>query len=95
MTKYYVSLIGPFLGAYYPLPDNLETEAERRMACHTSRLKPLWCSIYTLEETLDQIGRFGGHILPDSFARKLDYDSHKVEMARPAAAPFEGRPGAL
>lgn len=92
--KTYVSLIGPFLGAYFPLPDELESEAEQRMAVHTSRLQPIWCSIYTEAEVDYQIKRFGGHKLPDEFASKLDYDSHKVEMAKPGSR-FEGRPGGL
>lgn len=94
MAKRYASLIGPFLGCYYPLPDGLESEAEQRMAFHTSKLKDLWCSIYDDAEVDRQILAFGGHKLPDSFARKLDYDSHKVAMAAPSPS-MEGRPGGL
>jgi hypothetical protein len=80
-TKYYASLVGPLLGAYYPLP--FEDENDNRVALNTSRLKSLWCSVYTYEQVIENVDRFGeGPILDDSFAEKLDYDSFVVEQAR-------------
>lgn len=82
MATHYVSLIGPLVGIMYPLPDDLGTERQRRTAVHTSRLGKLWHSIYTRDEVLEQQQRFPLTILPDEFARKLDYDS--LEVARQA-----------
>lgn len=80
--QYYASLIGPLFGLYYPLPPDLENEELMRVALNTSRLKDLWCSIYTKEETERQIGKYGGLILPNAIAYNLDYSSHEVELVR-------------
>lgn len=69
--QYYASLIGPLFGLYYPLPPDLENEELMRVALNTSRLKDLWCSIYTKEETERQIGKYGGLILPNAIAYNL------------------------
>ena len=74
---YYASLMGPLLGLYYPLP--FDNERQNRIALNTSRLKGLWCSVYTRKDVEDQIRQFGGMMLPDEFANKLDYDSFAVE----------------
>ena len=76
MARSYASLMGPLLGMYYPLP--FDNEWQNRMALNTSRLSKLWCSVYTLEEVEQQIKLYGGFMLPDGFANKLDYDSHAV-----------------
>lgn len=75
--KLYASLVGPLLGMYYPLPADLN-KAQCRAALNTSRLKSLWHSVYTREDVLEQIGKFGGQMLPDGLASHLDYDSHVV-----------------
>ncbi len=74
---YYASLMGPLLGVYYPLP--FDNERQNRVALNTSRLSKLWCSVYTRKEVEEQIEQFGGVMLPDEFANKLDYDSFAVE----------------
>jgi hypothetical protein len=76
--RQYASLMGPLLGLYYPLP--FESEYKNRIALNTSRLKSLWCSVYSREQVEVQVKQYGGIILPDNFARKLDYDSHAVEQ---------------
>ncbi len=75
--RYYASLMGPLLGVYYPLP--FQQERKNRAALNTSRLKSLWCSVYSREEVERQVKQFGGYIMPDEFADKLDYDSFAVE----------------
>lgn len=72
----YASLIGPLLGIYYPLP--FEDEEKNRLALNTSRLKNLWCRVYSEEEVNRQIKSFGGIKLPVSQASNLDYDSAAV-----------------
>lgn len=74
---YYASLMGPLLGIYYPLP--FDNERQNRIVLNTSKLSKLWCSVYTRNEVEEQIKRFGGQMLPDEFANKLDYDSFAVE----------------
>jgi hypothetical protein len=76
----YASLIGPLLGLYYPLP--FESEAKNRAALASSGLKHLWCSIYDKAEVEKQVARFGGGMLPDGFARKLDYRTEAVEKVK-------------
>ncbi len=76
----YASLIGPLFGLYYPIPTD-DMDAARTMM-HTSKLAKLWCSIYTYEEVLGFISKFGGHVLPTEFADRLDYDSHAVEIMK-------------
>jgi hypothetical protein len=79
-TKYYASLTGPLLGVYYPMPAELNDETECRLALNSSKLKGLWCSVYEYQEVKKQGLKYGGLILDDSFARKLDYDTHVVRM---------------
>lgn len=80
MAKHYVSLIGPLLGVYYPLP--FEAEGANRIALNSSRLRALWHSIYDEEEVDRQVARFPACVkLPDAFARRLDYDMYEVEKA--------------
>lgn len=76
MSRQYASLIGPLLGVYYPLP--FADEGKNRVALQTSRLKHLWCSVYTLEETQKQISEMGGIMLDESFVDKLDFNPHEV-----------------
>jgi len=76
----YASLIGPLLGVYYPLP--FEDELENRVALNSSRLEKLWCAIYEREQVELYIRRFGGTMLPEKYARALDYDSFLVDQAR-------------
>lgn len=76
-SREYASLMGPLLGVYYPLP--FESEGKNRIALNTSRLKGVWCSVYSREEVEMQIQQFGGVMLPDEFANRLDYDSFAVE----------------
>lgn len=73
----FASLTGPLLGVYYPLPFADENSARR--ALNSSGLKRLWCSVYTREQVAEQLDTYGGVQLPDTFARKLDYDSWEVE----------------
>lgn len=75
---HYASLIGPLTGLYYPLPTELNTYIQQRKALNTSKLKALWCSIYSVKEVDGQIEKFGGQKLPDRLARTLDYEHHKV-----------------
>lgn len=80
--KNYASLVGPLLGVYYPLPDELDTELLQRLAMNSSRLSKIWYSVYTEAEVDRQITEFGGTKLPDSTADNLDYDSHTIHEAR-------------
>lgn len=75
-AKYYASLVGPLLGVYYPLP--FDDEGTNRIALNTSRLQRLWHSVYRREGVEAQIELYGGVMLPDEYARRLDYDSYKV-----------------
>lgn len=77
-TRFYASLIGPLLGCYYPMPPDFN-KAQCRAAMNSSRLKPLWMSIYPRNEVVEAIQKFGGLMLPDEFAARLDYDSEVVE----------------
>jgi hypothetical protein len=77
VARSYASLMGPMLGVYYPLP--FDNELQNRAALNTSRLSKLWCSVYTRDEVERQIKDFGGLILPDEFAGRLDYDAFAVE----------------
>ena len=72
----FASLVGPLLGIYYPLP--FDNERSARIALNTSRLAKLWGGVYTRAQVNESIAKRGGLMLPDSFARKLDYDSHAV-----------------
>lgn len=81
--KYYASLIGPLRGVYYPLPDELASEGKRRMAMNTCRLKDMWHSIYLAADVQRQaLDFYDSVVLPDDFAKKLDYDSHAVEQVK-------------
>ena len=77
-TKLYASLMGPLLGMYYPLP--FDDEGKCRVALNSSSLAKLWCSVYTSKVVDESIAKYGGIKLPDEYARKLDYDSHVVEV---------------
>ena len=74
----YASLTGPLLNIYYPLPFN--DHIKNRVALNESKLRSLWCSVYTEEEVDKYIRLYGGLKLHPSFAEKLDYDT-KVEQA--------------
>lgn len=76
--KFYASLIGPLLGLYYPLPKECETRAQQYAAMNSSRLGPLWHSLYDEAEVDRQIAEHGGVKLPDAFASRLDYKHHEV-----------------
>jgi hypothetical protein len=75
----YASLTGPLLGLYLPLP--FDNQIAARVALNTSRLKGLWCSVYTRPEVEQQIKEYGGVLLPARFAELLDYDAHEVRKA--------------
>lgn len=75
-TTHYASLVGPLLGVYYPLP--FQDESTNRIALNTSRIRGLWCAVYSLAEVEEQIVQWGGIMLGDEYARRLDYDSHVV-----------------
>lgn len=95
MSAYYASLIGPLDGLYFPLPDDLMESGMHPQhafgpALNSSRLSRLWCSIYTREKARELVERFGGTLLPDTFAGRLDYDHHAVyEERRQANAPSD------
>jgi hypothetical protein len=44
----YAGLTGPLLGAYLPIPADDKVEAARML--NGSKLKSLWCAVYTEEE---------------------------------------------
>lgn len=75
-TTHYASLVGPLLGVYYPLP--FADDDTNRLALSTSRLRYLWCAVYSRAEVDEQIAQWGGILLGDEYARHLDYDSHVV-----------------
>lgn len=79
--KRYASLTGPLIGLYYPIPAEMTSGIEERVALNTSKLKSLWCSIYDEKEVDRQIAEFGGVKLPDKLARSLDYDAYEVDKA--------------
>lgn len=77
--RHYASLTGPLIGMYFPLPAELETDDQRRVALSTSRLARLWCAVYDEAEVDRQIAEYRhGTKLPDDCARRLDYDAHEV-----------------
>ena len=76
--NYYASLTGPLLGLYFPLPDELVSHNARACALNTSRLSRIWCSVYTREEALASVEKWGGSLLDDRYAARLDYDSYAV-----------------
>jgi hypothetical protein len=69
-VKMYASLTGPLVGIYFPLPEG--DEADQRLLLNNSKLKSLWCAIYT-EAQVDDLARDHAGIikLPQSFAMKL------------------------
>ena len=67
---YYASLVNNFLGFYIKLP--FDTELKNRVLLITSPLKKDWGSIYTKNETQEQILEFNGTILPDRFTKELE-----------------------
>lgn len=71
MAKYYASLVGPLLGLYFPLP--FEEKDLNRRALRSSKLKHLWCAIYSRVEVEQHIRMYGGQILADRFIDQLDY----------------------
>lgn len=77
MARSYASSMGPLLGLYYPLP--FDNELQNRKALNTSRLSKVWCSVYSRDQVEEQIKQFGGLMLPDEFATKLDYDAFAVD----------------
>jgi hypothetical protein len=77
--KLYASLTGPLLGLYLPLP--FDNPIAARLALNTSKIKSLWCSVYTRAEAEQSIRDFGGQILPASMAKHLDYDAHELRKA--------------
>jgi len=80
--KFYASLVGPLLGVYCPLPAELDNMVLRRVALNSSRLKHLWCAVYTEEEVKRFVSQHDGVVLPDRYARMLDYDAHEVNLCR-------------
>ena len=68
--KMYASLTGPLLGVYFPLPEG--DESEQRELLNSSKLKNIWCAIYT-EDHVDDLARNHPGIikLPKPFAMKL------------------------
>lgn len=78
--KRYASLVGPLIGLYFPLPD--APEYVQREMLHSSRLKNLWCAIYTEDQARDQVATYGGFLLPDSHADALDYNGDAVRKAQ-------------
>jgi hypothetical protein len=67
----YASLTGPLLGLYYPLPTDDKEVA--RVMLSTSSLKQLWCSIYTETEAQHCVAKYSGMLLPEEYAKRLDY----------------------
>lgn len=78
VISHYASLIGPLIGLYYPKPPELDS-MQFRLALNSSRLKSLWHSIYETKEVERQLLEYGGQMLPDKYAYRLDYDSHFVK----------------
>lgn len=69
----YTSLTGPLRGLYYRLPQELGTdESVLRIALNSSKLRDLWCAIYTWDEVAANISQFGGQIF--DIPHQLDYD---------------------
>jgi hypothetical protein len=79
IPKLYASLTGPLLGLYLPLP--FENPIAARLALNTSKLKGLWCSVYTRAEAERCVRDHGGQMLPASMAKHLDYDTHELRKA--------------
>jgi len=80
MTKLYASLTGPLLGVFYPLPTDDEILARRML--NSSKLKNLWCSVYTVQQIWNNTLKMrlpAPTYLDDSFAQKLDYDRSCLE----------------
>ena len=76
----YTSLTGPLLGLYYRLPQELGTdESVLRIALNSSKLRDLWCAIYTWDEVAANISQFGGQFI--DIPNQLDYDTCQVYEA--------------
>lgn len=75
--KLYASLVGPLLGLYLEAPDEVQTPNEFSAALTNSKLRYLWCSIYTREQVERQIKDYGGAFLPSENAAHFwnDVDS--------------------
>jgi len=73
----YASLIGPLLGVYYPIGSDDDTTC--RVYMNNSKLKHLWCSIYSEEKVDEQIRKWGGVKLPPDMAHRLDYDIYETD----------------
>jgi hypothetical protein len=80
-NRRYASLTGPLLGLYYPLP--FVQEDANRAALNSSRLKSLWCDIYSAEQADELIKQFGGRKLENVYAQQLDYASAVVHKFNP------------
>lgn len=61
--RVYVSLVGPFLGYYARIP-GARSDIEARILCAATKgLKHIWMSVYTKEEVLECIERYGGQFI--------------------------------
>lgn len=78
--RQYASLVGPLMDLYYPLP--FDDEILNRVALNSSRLKSLWCSVYTEDQVNKMVLQYGGTKLPDKFANNLDYNAYEVQMCK-------------
>ena len=88
--RFYASLVGPMMGAYYPLPP-IEKMIDEFGVHHYnnlygallnhSRLKSLWCAIYTEDEVNRHLDDYPNtFILPSYLTDRLweDHDHHAV-----------------
>jgi hypothetical protein len=79
--KLYASLVGPLQGLYHPLPP-AENEREAHLMLNTSKLRELWCSVYTEEHVDANVVKWPHSVkLPDHFATYFDFDSFAVDKA--------------
>jgi len=78
VSGYYVSLVGPLLGLYYPLPIPASVPIEKANA---GRLRRLWCSLYTKESAQAAAEKYDGTLLPEAFAQRLLQEDIGHELA--------------
>ena len=84
METYFVSLIGPLLGCYLKIEDAPD-KMTLRVALHHSRLKRLWCSIYTRANMPNEMELVGkpAIIIPCRYSNMPeDWHKYEVELTR-------------
>lgn len=86
----YASLAGPLIGVFYPLP--FENELANRFALNNSKLKDLWCSVYSADQCheMEEDPRYV--FLDPKLRHALGFGTHAVELALLESRPPPKQP---